>query len=162
MSLALVPCGGGDLQRPPPPQTGYRIKDLGSVATLNNHRHYNNNKQMPSVQAPATVLVTGASGFVATWTVKTFLEKGFSVVGSVRSAPKGEYLKDLFKQYGDKFSYALVDDIAQVSRYPFTSIPRESLLSCLIAAGWRFRRSREERRCCRTYSLPVPSKLYPP
>lgn len=69
---------------------------------------------MPAVQTPATVLVTGASGFIAVWTVQKFLEQGFSVVGTVRSAEKGDWLKEKFASYGDKLSYVIVGDIAQV------------------------------------------------
>ncbi|KIO32647.1 hypothetical protein M407DRAFT_212627 [Tulasnella calospora MUT 4182] len=66
---------------------------------------------MPIVSPPAKVLVTGASGFIAAWLCKTLLEKGYSVVGTVRSESKGDYLKDLFKDFGDKFSYIIVEDI---------------------------------------------------
>jgi len=66
---------------------------------------------MPAIAPPAKVLVTGASGFVAVWVTRTLLEKGFSVVGTVRSDSKGEYLKNLYKDHGDKFSYVIVDDI---------------------------------------------------
>ncbi|QRV79239.1 D-lactaldehyde dehydrogenase [Ceratobasidium sp. AG-Ba] len=66
---------------------------------------------MPAIKAPATVLVTGASGFIAVWVCKTFLEAGYTVRGTVRSASKGDYLVDLFKS--DKFSYVIVDDIAK-------------------------------------------------
>ncbi|CAE7215609.1 unnamed protein product [Rhizoctonia solani] len=68
---------------------------------------------MTAIKAPATVLVTGASGFIAVWTVKTFLEAGYTVRGTVRSASKGDYLADLFKSYGDKFQYVIVEDIAK-------------------------------------------------
>ncbi|CAE6401041.1 unnamed protein product [Rhizoctonia solani] len=68
---------------------------------------------MTAIKAPATVLVTGASGFIAVWVVKTFLEAGYSVRGTVRSTPKGDYLVDLFKSYGDKFQYVIVEDIAK-------------------------------------------------
>lgn len=37
---------------------------------------------MPTVSAPAKVLVTGASGFIAVWVVKTLLDQGYSVVGT--------------------------------------------------------------------------------
>lgn len=37
---------------------------------------------MPAVAAPAKVLVTGASGFLATHVVKTLLDEGYSVVGT--------------------------------------------------------------------------------
>ncbi|ELU41848.1 D-lactaldehyde dehydrogenase [Rhizoctonia solani AG-1 IA] len=69
---------------------------------------------MTAIKAPATVLVTGASGFIAVWVVKTFLEEGYTVSrGTVRSASKGDYLTDLFKNYGDKFQYVIVEDIAK-------------------------------------------------
>jgi nucleoside-diphosphate-sugar epimerase len=44
---------------------------------------------MPAVQRGAKVLVTGANGFIAAATVKTLVERGFNVIGVVRSAPKG-------------------------------------------------------------------------
>lgn len=68
---------------------------------------------MPAIKAPATVLVTGASGFIAVWVCKTFLEAGYTVRGTVRSAGKGDYLANLFKSYGDKFQYVIVKDIAE-------------------------------------------------
>ncbi|KDQ15561.1 hypothetical protein BOTBODRAFT_31453 [Botryobasidium botryosum FD-172 SS1] len=67
---------------------------------------------MPAVQPPATVLVTGASGFVAVWITKTLLERGFHVRGTVRSPSKGEYLANLFKTHGSKFTYVLVEDVS--------------------------------------------------
>ncbi|KAG9016260.1 methylglyoxal reductase (NADPH-dependent) gre2 [Tulasnella sp. 427] len=68
---------------------------------------------MPAVAAPAKVLVTGASGYIAVWVCKTLLEKGYSVVGTVRSDSKGEKLKELFKDYDGKFSYVIVEDISK-------------------------------------------------
>ncbi|WWC63268.1 uncharacterized protein I303_105868 [Kwoniella dejecticola CBS 10117] len=58
------------------------------------------------------ILVSGASGFIASHTAKQLLQKGYKVRGTVRSEAKGEYLKDLFKGLGD-FEYALVDDITK-------------------------------------------------
>jgi len=66
---------------------------------------------MPAVPAPAKVLVTGASGFIAAWVVKSLLDVGYTVVGTVRSKAKGEYLQKAFAEYGDKFSYLIVADI---------------------------------------------------
>ena len=42
--------------------------------------------------------------------------------GTVRSAEKGEYLKELYKKDGlaDKFEYVIVEDIEQVRR-PYSS-----------------------------------------
>ncbi|KAF8608520.1 D-lactaldehyde dehydrogenase [Ceratobasidium sp. AG-I] len=68
---------------------------------------------MPAIQAPAKVLVTGASGFIAVWVCKTLLEAGYTVRGTVRSAGKGDYLKDLFKSHSGKFEYVIVKDMAE-------------------------------------------------
>ncbi|KAF3991295.1 hypothetical protein FT663_02796 [Candidozyma haemuli var. vulneris] len=59
-----------------------------------------------------TVLVSGASGFIALHTVQKLIKKGYNVVGSVRSEEKGEYVK---KASGnpEKFTYEIVKDIAQ-------------------------------------------------
>jgi len=68
---------------------------------------------MPSVLPGSRVLVTGASGFIATWVVKTLLEQGFLVRGTVRSETNGDYLRKLFAEYGEKFDYVIVDDISK-------------------------------------------------
>ncbi|KZP19766.1 D-lactaldehyde dehydrogenase [Athelia psychrophila] len=57
---------------------------------------------MPAVQPPSKVLVSGANGYIAVWVVRSLLEKGYSVRGTVRSAEKGKHLQELFKSYGDK------------------------------------------------------------
>ncbi|CAE6423185.1 unnamed protein product [Rhizoctonia solani] len=65
---------------------------------------------MPSIKANETVLVTGASGFIAVWVCRTLLEAGYNVKGTVRSTSKGDYLSNLFKSYGDRFQYIIVED----------------------------------------------------
>ncbi|KAF8999637.1 hypothetical protein BDQ17DRAFT_1360724 [Cyathus striatus] len=55
--------------------------------------------------------VSGANGYVAIWVVRTLLERGHSVRGTVRSASKGKYLEEYFKSYGDKFELVIVEDI---------------------------------------------------
>jgi nucleoside-diphosphate-sugar epimerase len=69
---------------------------------------------MAVVDAPAKVLVSGANGFIAVWVVKTLLEKGYSVRGTIRSIDKGDHLKKLFGQYGEKFELVVVEDITKV------------------------------------------------
>jgi uncharacterized protein YbjT (DUF2867 family) len=69
---------------------------------------------MPAIQPPAKVLVSGANGYIAVWVVKTLLEQGYSVRGTVRSAEKGEYLKTLFASFGDKHEVVVVEDITKV------------------------------------------------
>jgi nucleoside-diphosphate-sugar epimerase len=63
------------------------------------------------IMAPLKVLVTGASGFVATWVVKESISRGYSVRGAVRNPAKGDYLKSLF---GNKFDYVIVEDMEKV------------------------------------------------
>ncbi|PFH46894.1 hypothetical protein AMATHDRAFT_153481 [Amanita thiersii Skay4041] len=70
---------------------------------------------MPSViiEKASKVLVTGANGFVAIWLVRTLLEQGYCVRGTVRSAEKGEHLTEMFKSYRDKFELVVVKDFTK-------------------------------------------------
>ena len=63
----------------------------------------------------ATVFVSGASGFIAQHVIKQLLEKGYIVVGSVRSESKGEILKKNFAT--DEFSYEIVEDLETVGAF---------------------------------------------
>lgn len=69
---------------------------------------------MPTVQPPAKVLVTGANGYIACWVVRSLLEKGYAVRGTVRTVDKGQHLKEIFKDFGDKLEVVVVDDFAKV------------------------------------------------
>ena len=71
---------------------------------------------MPAVNS-GKVLVSGANGYIAVWVVRKLLEDGYSVVGTVRSAAKGEHLTKLFAEYGDKFEVAVVPDITTVRNF---------------------------------------------
>ncbi|KAJ7618767.1 D-lactaldehyde dehydrogenase [Roridomyces roridus] len=71
---------------------------------------------MPAVQS-GKVLVSGANGFVATWVVKSFLDAGFSVRGTVRSAEKGQHLETVFGLFGDKFELIIVPDITATGAF---------------------------------------------
>ncbi|KAI3406291.1 GRP2 [Candida oxycetoniae] len=62
-----------------------------------------------------TVFVSGATGFIAQHIVKLLLENNHKVVGSVRSAKKGEELTSSIKNAGlsaDNFTFEVVEDIA--------------------------------------------------
>ncbi|KAG5641705.1 hypothetical protein DXG03_004409 [Asterophora parasitica] len=65
---------------------------------------------MPTITPGDKVLVSGANGFIATWVVRKFLEKGYAVRGTVRSADKSKFLQDSFKSYGDKFEEGAFDE----------------------------------------------------
>lgn len=58
----------------------------------------------------STVFVSGATGYIAQHVVKQLLAHGYTVIGSVRSAAKGDKLKQLTQS--SKFSYEIVPDIA--------------------------------------------------
>ena len=85
---------------------------------------------MPSVSKGAKVLVSGANGYVAMWVVRTLLERGFTVRGTVRTEDKGKFMIEYFKSlgYGDKFEVALVDDIVKVSHLYLLIIPSTLIL----------------------------------
>ncbi|KAK8854804.1 hypothetical protein IAR55_003543 [Kwoniella newhampshirensis] len=69
---------------------------------------------MPAVTKGDFILVTGASGYIASHAAKEFLKEGYKVRGTVRSEEKGKYLKDLFAKDGlNDFEYAIVKDIVE-------------------------------------------------
>ncbi|KAF8625649.1 hypothetical protein AX15_005270 [Amanita polypyramis BW_CC] len=68
---------------------------------------------MPVVPPGSKILVSGANGFIAVWLVRTLLEQGYAVRGTVRSKEKSAFLIDLFKSYGDKFELFVVEDITK-------------------------------------------------
>ena len=71
---------------------------------------------MPSVDKGSKVLVSGANGYIAMWIVRTLLERGFAVRGTVRTEEKGDFMINYFKSlgYGDNFEVVVVDDIVKV------------------------------------------------
>ena len=71
---------------------------------------------MPSVDKGFKVLVSGANGYLSMWVVRTLLERGFSVRGTVRTEDKGKVMIEYFKslEYDDKFEVVVVDDIVKV------------------------------------------------
>ncbi|KDQ06900.1 hypothetical protein BOTBODRAFT_39260 [Botryobasidium botryosum FD-172 SS1] len=72
---------------------------------------------MHTIQAPATVLITGASGYIAVSIVKELLDRGYNVRGTVRSVVKGDYLKNLFKAHEPRFQYVVVADMSNEDAY---------------------------------------------
>ncbi|KAI3616194.1 d-lactaldehyde dehydrogenase [Moniliophthora roreri] len=64
----------------------------------------------------AKVLVTGVSGYVATWVARVLLERGHDVVGTVRSDAKGKQVAVVFEKLGytnGRFKWVVIEDIAQ-------------------------------------------------
>ena len=63
----------------------------------------------------ATVFVSGATGFIAQHVIKQLIEKGYKVVGSVRSEAKG---KKVQKNFGsENFQYEIVEDLETVGAF---------------------------------------------
>ncbi|KAK1622797.1 hypothetical protein BDP81DRAFT_506893 [Colletotrichum phormii] len=60
------------------------------------------------------VLLTGGSGFIATHIIKLLLERGHSVVTSVRNQAKADAIKQSYPDIGaDRLSFAIVPDVAK-------------------------------------------------
>ena len=57
------------------------------------------------------VLLTGGNGFIAVHIIQILLERGHSVVTTVRSESKTTFLRDKFATYGDKLQFSIVPDI---------------------------------------------------
>lgn len=72
---------------------------------------------MPAITPGSHVLVSGASGYIAAWTCQLLLERGFKVRGTVRSKEKGDYLSIQFEKFGDKWSYAIVEELTSPSGF---------------------------------------------
>lgn len=62
-----------------------------------------------------TVFVSGATGFIAQHTIVNLLNRGYSVVGLVRSEAKGEALKTNFAS--ENFTYEVVEDLETVGAF---------------------------------------------
>ncbi|OAA50503.1 NAD(P)-binding domain protein [Metarhizium rileyi] len=65
---------------------------------------------------PATVIVTGANGFIAQHCIAALLTKGYSVVGTVRSASKRRHVKEAHKSHPN-LQLVVVDDITSTDCY---------------------------------------------
>lgn len=59
-----------------------------------------------------TVLITGASGFIAAHVVDRFLEAGYNVRATVRSEKTAEKVLETYNQYANQLSFAIVPDVA--------------------------------------------------
>ncbi|KAF8755602.1 NAD-P-binding protein [Rhizoctonia solani] len=88
---------------------------------------------MPFIQSPAKVLLTGANGYFAVHAIKDLLDRGYTVVGTVRSDSKGEELIKLFPLHADKLTYAVVPDI--LKRGAFDQVIREGNYDAIAHAA---------------------------
>ncbi|OOO13804.1 NAD-dependent epimerase/dehydratase [Aspergillus oryzae] len=65
------------------------------------------------MQPSKTILVTGASGFVAAHIIEAFISAGYDVRGTVRSEATAEKVRRTFPRYGEQLSFAIVPDIVK-------------------------------------------------
>lgn len=61
----------------------------------------------------STILVTGASGFIAAHVLITFLEAGYNVRATVRSQTSAENIRKSHAKYLEKLSFIVVEDITK-------------------------------------------------
>ncbi|USW50658.1 Putative 3-beta hydroxysteroid dehydrogenase/isomerase, NAD(P)-binding domain superfamily [Septoria linicola] len=59
------------------------------------------------------ILITGGTGFVATWVINAFLSNGYSVRTTVRDASKGDDVKNTHSGHAERLEIAIVDDITK-------------------------------------------------
>jgi len=59
------------------------------------------------------ILLTGGSGFIAAHVLEQILEKGHSVVTTVRSEDKAQKIRDAYKAQADRLEVVIVPDIAK-------------------------------------------------
>ena len=56
------------------------------------------------------VIVTGATGFLAQYVIKKFIDEGYKVIGTVRSQEKGLNIVEKFSN--PNFSFEVIEDLA--------------------------------------------------
>ncbi|KJJ31293.1 putative NAD dependent epimerase/dehydratase [Aspergillus flavus AF70] len=67
--------------------------------------------------ASETVLITGASGFIATHIVESFLRAGYNVRGTVRSERTANRVRYAFQEYKEKLSFVIVSDVVAAKAF---------------------------------------------
>ncbi len=68
---------------------------------------------MSSSPERKTVLLTGASGFIAAHILNVFLKAGYNVRGTVRSESSARAVLEAHREYGAQLSFSIVPDIVK-------------------------------------------------
>jgi len=63
------------------------------------------------------LLITGGSGYIGAWIVKSAVDRGYSVVAAVRTDAQGQFLVNRFPEYHGKVSYVLIPVIEKDGAY---------------------------------------------
>lgn len=82
-----------------------KTKSLASKTTYN------------SKSKESLILITGGTGFVATWVINEFLAHGYRVRTTVRNTAKGEDVKSTHAKYSARLEIAIVDDITRIGAF---------------------------------------------
>lgn len=67
--------------------------------------------------SPSKVLLTGGSGFIASHVLDVLLQRGHTVVTTVRSQDKAKKIQANHPNAGDKLQFSIVEDIAQPNAF---------------------------------------------
>ena len=114
---------------------------------------------MPSVNKGSKVLVSGANGYLAMWVVRTLLERGFTVRGTVRAEDKWKFMIEYFQSLGyggDKLEVVVVDDIVKVGTNWCPFRPYLWPWPSSWIKGRSIWRGSQRCRCNRAYRLAIP------
>lgn len=63
----------------------------------------------------ANVLITGATGYVGQWVLRSLLDRGHTARVVVRSEGKAKAVKDIFSKDASKLDFVIVEDMSKVS-----------------------------------------------
>jgi len=83
-----------------------------------------------------TVLVTGASGFVAAHVLHDFLGAGYNVRAAVRSESTANKVRKTHGKYGDALSFAIIPDIAATGAFDEAVKGVDGVGSLLLESTW--------------------------
>lgn len=84
-----------------------------SNSPLDNHpAHDRDQLKMSKPAHEQTILITGASGFVAAHVLNSFLSAGYQVRGTVRSQSSADNVRKTHARYADQLSFVFVEDIS--------------------------------------------------
>ncbi|KAF9517344.1 hypothetical protein BS47DRAFT_1359638 [Hydnum rufescens UP504] len=91
------------------------------------------------------LLITGGSGYVGAWIVKSAVDRGYSVVAapsegsssaySVRTDAHGQFLVNRFPEYQGKVSYVLVPAIEKDGAYDEAVKDVDAIIPCCLSCG---------------------------
>ncbi|KAM3520576.1 hypothetical protein NHJ13051_006783 [Beauveria bassiana] len=97
------------------------------------------------IEAPALVAVTGANGFIAQHCIAALLEKGYRVVGTVRSDAKVDAVRQAHGGAHPKLSVVVVADMTDPDQYRAALEPLSPAAVLHLASPFHYRATDFER-----------------